>query len=143
MRRVLDAILLTAVTLGCAAGTFPQQSKPAPESEPEAKPYVPPSAAKSAEIGNFYLKKKQYKGALSRFQEAVLTDPHYAPGYLGLGKVYEKIGLNQKALVAYQHYLDALPSEKEADDAKQVHSAMARLERELASSGEPPANSKH
>ena len=89
------------------------------------------SASKSVTVGDYYLKKKKYNAALSRYQEAVNTDPHYPPAYLGLGRVYEKIGLKQKALQAYQKYLDALPSEKEADEAKQVHRAIDRLERAL------------
>jgi tetratricopeptide (TPR) repeat protein len=101
------------------------------------KIYSPPGAAKSVEIGEFYLKKKKYNGALSRFQEAVQENPAYAPAYLGLGHVYEKIGLKQKALDAYRKYLDALPSQKDALDAKEVQQAVARLEQQIKSP--PPA----
>jgi len=87
------------------------------------------------EIGNFYLRRKDYKGALSRFEEAARTDPNYAPAYLGLGKVYEKTGMKQKALDAYQRYLDLLPSDKDAQDAKDVHRAMERLRKSAAGSG--------
>ncbi|PYV27705.1 MAG: hypothetical protein DMG27_03155 [Acidobacteria bacterium] len=45
------------------------------------KPYVPPSARKSVEVGNYYLRKKKYNAALSRYQEAVETDP-YKPATL-------------------------------------------------------------
>jgi tetratricopeptide (TPR) repeat protein len=96
-----------------------------------AKPYEPPAASKSVDIGNFYLRRKNYRAALSRFQEAVGTDPYYAPAYLGLGKVYDRIGLRQKALGAYQKYLDELPSDKQAEEAKDVHKAIDRLEHEL------------
>jgi tetratricopeptide (TPR) repeat protein len=92
------------------------------------RPYEPPSAFKSVEIGNFYLKKKNYRAALSRFQEAATTEPDYAPAYLGLGQVYEKIGLKQKALASYHKYLDELPSKKQADEAKDAHKAIERLE---------------
>lgn len=89
--------------------------------------YTPPGPAKSVEVGNFYLRRKDYKGALSRFEEAVQTDPNYAPAYLGLGKVYEKTGVRQKALDAYQKYLDLLPSDQDAQNAKEVHRAIDRL----------------
>ena len=95
--------------------------------------YTPPGPAKSVEIGNFYLKRKDYKGALSRFEEAAQTDPNYAPAYLGLGKVYEKTGATQKAVDAYQKYLDLLPSDKDAQDAKEVHRAIDRLRKSAAS----------
>lgn len=93
--------------------------------------YIPQGAVKCVEIGNFYLRRKDYKGALSRFEEAVRTDPTYAPAYLGLGKVYEKTDRKRKALDAYRKYLDALPSEKQADEATDVHKAIRRLEQEL------------
>lgn len=87
------------------------------------------------EVGNFYLRRKDYKGALSRFEEAVQTDPNYAPAYLGLGKVYEKTGARQKALDAYQKYLDLLPSDKDAEDAKEVHRAIDRLRKSAGWAG--------
>jgi tetratricopeptide (TPR) repeat protein len=93
--------------------------------------YVSPGPAKCVEIGNLYLHKGNLKGALSRFQEAVKDNPHYAPAYLGLGKVYERMGLKQKALDAYQRYLDELPSAKDAANARDAQRAIARLQREL------------
>ena len=97
--------------------------------------YTPPGPVKSVEVGNYYLRRKDYKGALSRFEEAVQTDPNYAPAYLGIGKVYEKTGVTQKALDAYQKYLDLLPSDKDAQDAKEVHRAIDRLRKSTASTG--------
>ena len=97
--------------------------------------YSPPGARKSVEVGDFYFKKKDYKAALSRYAEAVQEDDTYAPAYLGLGKVYEKIGLKTKALDSFKKYLDTLPSEKDAEDAKDVQRAIARLEGELKKEG--------
>lgn len=133
MRPRLAAALFVTSFLTVTATSFgAQEPEEEPPSNPEtARPYVPPPARKSVEIGNYYLKKKKYNGALSRFQEAVNVDPYYAPAYLGLGKVYEKIGLKQKALGAYRKYLDALPSTKDAEEAKEVHGAIERLERQL------------
>ncbi len=109
-------------------------AKPAPEPEnpyDDSKPYVAPAPWKSVEIGNYYFRKKNMRAALSRYKEAVQTNPHYAPGYLGLGKVYERMGLRRKALEAYQHYLDELPSTKDALEAKDVQRAVAKLEKDL------------
>jgi tetratricopeptide (TPR) repeat protein len=111
------------------------QAQPAPSPSEPAQKFVPPSAPKSVEIGDFYLRRKKFSAALSRFQEAVQTDSHYAPAYRELGKVYEKIGLRQKALDAYRKYLDELPSAKEAQEDKHTHKAIARLERQLSSGG--------
>jgi len=103
----------------------------------EVKPYQHPSARKSVEIGDFYFRRKRYTAALSRYQEAATTDPHYPGAYLGLGKVYEKIGLKQKALASYQRYLDELPSTKAALEAKDAQKAVARLEKQLQSRTPP------
>ena len=130
MRRLLIGVVLLAALGAVARFELHAQEKPA-GTEPEEKPlYVPPGPAKSVEVGNFYLRKRDYRAALSRFKEAADADPTYADAYLGLGKVYEKIGLKRKALDAYRKYLDALPSEKDAEDAKAVHRAMTRLERQ-------------
>jgi tetratricopeptide (TPR) repeat protein len=134
MWRARSAILLAVLSLGFAVpmtSVQEQEENPPREAAEEARPYSVPPAWKSVEIGNFYLRRKKYKAALSRYQEAAKTDPHYAPAYLGLGRVYEKIGLRQKALEAYQKYLDELPSSKDALEAREVQKAVARLERQL------------
>ncbi len=91
----------------------------------------PPSPQVSVEIGNFYLHRKAYRGALSRFREAVRDDPDYAPGYLGLGEVYEKLGRKREALAAYETFLNKLPSERDAEKARGAHRAIKRLKSEL------------
>ncbi|MGH9355249.1 MAG: tetratricopeptide repeat protein [Terriglobia bacterium] len=101
--------------------------------------YVPQPPQLSVKIGNFYLRKGDYRGALSRFREAVRTDPDYAPAYLGLGKAYDRDGQYPKALQAYEKYLDELPSDRDAEKAKGVHDAIAKLKRRLASKGHATA----
>lgn len=132
MRRLLCMALLAALALGLKTSVQSAQEDTT-ESEAPDKPkaLVPPPAWKSVEIANFYLKRKKYNAALSRFQEALKTDPYYPPAYLGLGRVYERIGLKQKALEAYRNYLDILPSAKDAQEAKEVHEAITRIERGL------------
>lgn len=93
--------------------------------------YVSPGPAKCVEAGNVYLKRGALQGALSRFQEALKDNPHYAPAYLGLGKVYKRMKQKQKALDAYQRYLDELPSAKDAAEAREAQRAVVRLRKEL------------
>jgi tetratricopeptide (TPR) repeat protein len=134
MRRATGALWLAVLILDLGVSTHrAQQGKPAPsqESAEEETPYTPPAAWKSVEIGNFYFKKKRYNAALSRYEEAVKTDPYYPKAFLGLGKVYDKLGLKRKALEAYEKYLDLLPSEKAALEAKDAQKAVARLKKEL------------
>jgi tetratricopeptide (TPR) repeat protein len=103
---------------------------PSPAIDPDWN-YVSPGPAKCVEIGNVYLHKGALDGALSRFQEAVKDNPHYSPAYLGLGKVYERMNQKQKALDAYQRYLDELPSAKQASDARDAQRALVRLRSQL------------
>lgn len=137
--RFLVASALTLSLTATVAHAQNQSAAPSPASDrsndDDEPAYTPPGAPKSVEIGNYYFRKKQYRAALSRYEEATQTDPYYAQGYLGLGKAYDRIGLKHKALVAYQKYLDLLPSEKQADEAKKVHEAIDRLERGLKKSG--------
>jgi tetratricopeptide (TPR) repeat protein len=141
MERISMILILTAVALGNIALARPQNENYPSEVPKETQRYQPPAAWKSVEIGDYYLRRKKYRGALGRYQEAVQTDPYYAPGYLGLGKVYDRLGLKQKALDAYRKYLDLLPSTKDAEEAKDVHRAIVRLERHLQTPKKRPATS--
>jgi tetratricopeptide (TPR) repeat protein len=115
-------------------GAQNQPAQPAAKGDPVRR-YVSPSASKCVEIGDFYLRRKKFNAALSRFQEALKTDPYYAPAYRELGKVYERMGFWQKSLDAYRKYLDELPSAKDAREAKSIHKAIARLQKEIVAEG--------
>jgi len=134
MRRlwIPAAVGVLAIVAGLPAGRVSAQDEP--RGEPEEKAYVTPPAWKSVEIGNFYLRRKRYRAALSRFQEAAQTDPYNPEAHLGMGKVYDLLGLRQKALENYRKYLDLLPSAKQAEEARDVHKAIARLEKKLKGS---------
>jgi tetratricopeptide (TPR) repeat protein len=122
------SLALAAVALRVSAIAFAYQHPSAGQQRETSEwVYVNQGPAKSTEIGDFYFKRKNYKAAVSRFQEAADTDPNYAPAYLGLGRAYEKLGLRPKALESYRKYLDLLPSDKDADNAKAVQRAIQRL----------------
>ena len=132
MRTLLTVLLFGLIALACLP-VLPAAQQTVPDSGrvKESDHYVPPPAWKSVEIGDFYFRRKDYRGALSRYQEAAKDDPDYAPAYLALGKVYEKMGKKPEALAAYHKYLDTLPSQKQADEATDVHKAIRRLDRDL------------
>ena len=136
MRWIVGVTLLPVLLLPTAVNCAQQQpAQPAVDKGEPAHAYASPSASKSVEIGDFYLRRKKYKAALSRFQEALKTDAHYAPAYRELGKVYERTGSWQKSLDAYRKYLDELPSAQDAREAKSIHKAIARLEKEIFAEG--------
>ncbi len=133
MRTIRIVFLLCTLSLASVLVPLHAQNERSESAELEnSSHYVPPSAKQSVEIGDFYFRRKDYRGALSRYEEAAKDDPYYAPAYIGLGKVYEKTGKRHEALAAYRKYLDVLPSQKQADEAKGVHKAISRLERELS-----------
>jgi tetratricopeptide (TPR) repeat protein len=133
MRWCLKAAWIVVLGMVMAAPIVRAQvpeKPPSPTIDPDWS-YTSPGPAKCVEIGNVYLHKGKLKGALSRFQEALQDNPHYAPAYLGLGKVYERMKEKQKALEAYERYLDELPSAKDAADAKDAQRAVTRLQKEV------------
>ena len=119
----LFAAILLAITLAPEVAGMLQVSS--------THRFTPPPASESVKIGTFYLKKKNYKAALSRFLEAIETDPYFAPAHRQLGKVYEKMGMKREALRAYKTYLEVLPSDEESSKATQVRKAIARLKLDL------------
>ena len=138
MRWMVGIALVTIFVFHVGAGLIYAQNSPAQAAADKADPmrrYVSPSAQKSVEIGDFYLRRKKFKAALSRFQEALTTDPHYALAYRELGKVYEGMGFWQKSLNAYRKYLDELPSARDAREAKSIHKAIARLQKDIVAEG--------
>jgi hypothetical protein len=87
MRFLWNLVVLASLALallGQCAQAQDHQAKP--EVDPDAAnydpyKYSPPGVRKSVEIGNFYLKKKKYNAALSRFQvwgSGGFTPPHFA-----------------------------------------------------------------
>ncbi len=130
--RIILVILAAAIPL---IGQGDHESEPEPERP--APRYVSPPAWRSVEVGDFYLKRKSYRAALSRYKEAAKVDPYFPQAYLGMGKVYDRLGLQQKALENYKKYLDLLPSSKEAEEAREVHEAITRLEHRLKASKFP------
>jgi len=131
MRKRLGAgcLLIVATTFMATRVRAQGPEKPPPPTIDPDWTYTSPCPAKCVEIGNAYLHKGRINAALSRFQEALKDNPNYAQAYLGLGKVYERMKENQKALNAYEHYLDELPSTKDAKEAKDVQRAVARLQK--------------
>ena len=129
----VGALLVLCWAAGAGAAIAQERTSGRGYEEEPATRRIPPPESKSVELGTFYLKQKKYMAALSRFQEAVQTDPLYAPAYGKLGKVYVKLGRKKEALRAYKRHLELLPSAREAEKAEDVHKAIARLERELGS----------
>jgi Tfp pilus assembly protein PilF len=96
----------------------------APE-DAESYPYDPHRAEKDLEVGNYYLKQKNYRAALERFRDALLYKPGDAEATYALALTQEKLELLSQAYKSYNRYLEILPEGPRARDAKM---AVERLE---------------
>jgi tetratricopeptide (TPR) repeat protein len=103
----------------------------APE-DAEDYPYDPHRAVKDLEVGNYYLKLKNYRAALERFHDALLYKPGDAEATYGLAVTQEKLQLFNQAYKSYNRYLEILPDGPRAGEAQ---NALDRLERKIESTG--------
>ena len=80
-------------------------------------------------MGTFYLRKGAYDAAIDRFIEASNYQPSLAMPWKLLGETYEKKRENQKAIEAYNKYLQILPR---ASDAARIKKLISELEEKSA-----------
>lgn len=133
-KRMILAVMAAGALAFGALPAFAQASKlekgPPPPAEPAPPPkpvWDPLHAAKSIEIGKFYLKKGKYGAAIDRFREAARLQPGLAEPYLLIGQTYEKTDFPEKAITAYREYLKLYPS---SPDHKKVLERIKKLKRE-------------
>lgn len=100
----------------------------------EVHPWNPYRAVKDDEVGEFYYKQGDYKGALARYQDALIYKPNDAVANFHLAQCYEKMKQPQEAVPHYQEYLRILPHGPLAKDARK---ALAKL-----GAPEKPASAK-
>jgi len=98
-------------------------------------PYDPHRADKDVEVGNYYLRLKNYRAALERFNDALRYKPKDAEATFGLATTQEKLELLDKAYQSYQEYLKILAS---GPHAKECEAAIKRIQPHLATGKAPP-----
>ncbi|HXE90143.1 MAG TPA: tetratricopeptide repeat protein [Terriglobales bacterium] len=115
-----------------------RKKEPAGESEvTELKHYDPHQAEKDIEVGEFYLKRKNYKAAIYRFRSALENKPNYALAMFRLAQALEPTGEVDEARSLYERYLQILPNGEWAAEAQK---ALARLQpRAEKAATSPPA----
>jgi Tfp pilus assembly protein PilF len=108
----------------------PSREEPAPaEDESILKPWDPHKAAKDVEIGQYYLRLKNYRAALERFNHALTYKANDAEAIYGLAFTQEKLDLLSLADQNYRKYLEILPK---GPKAKEAAEALKRLGPHLA-----------
>jgi tetratricopeptide (TPR) repeat protein len=83
-------------------------------------PFDPHRAAKDIEVGNYYLKQKNYRAALDRFHDALLYKPGDAEAIYGLAVTQEKLDLPTQAYKNYRKYLQILPNGPTSREAQEA-----------------------
>jgi len=99
-----------------------------PEDEPadvqEMHPWNPYRAMKDDEVGDFYFKRKAYRAALARYQDALIWKEKDAVANFRMAECYEKLDQPDQAIPHYQEYLKILP---EGPFAKEARKALEKL----------------
>jgi tetratricopeptide (TPR) repeat protein len=86
----------------------------------EMRPWDPHKAVKDIEVGDFYFKKKNYRAALGRYQDALVYKPNDAVAQFRLAECFDKTGNSGDAVTHYQEYLKILPHGPFAADAQKA-----------------------
>jgi hypothetical protein len=79
------------------------------------------AASKDIEVGGYYLEKKDWKAALSRFESAMVLDPENPEVYWGLAESERHLG---QFADARAHYLKLLDYDPDGPHGKQARKAM-------------------
>jgi len=109
----------------------------------ELLPYDPHKAAKDVEVGEYYLKHKNYRAALDRFNEALLYKPRDADAIYGLAQTQDKMDLVDLAYRSYQSYLEIFPGGPFAKDCQAAIKRLApRITAENQSTASPDFKQK-
>jgi outer membrane protein assembly factor BamD (BamD/ComL family) len=74
----------------------------------------PELAKKNVEVGDFYLKKKNYRAAESRYRRAIKFNTEWPKAYEKLIKLFEKQGDLDSAIEVCYEFVDSNPSSKKA-----------------------------
>jgi len=92
----------------------------------EFHPWNPYKANKDIQVGDFYFKRKNYKGALERYKEALYYKQNDAVATYRVAECQEKLGNKDEARKYFAQYLKILP---EGPLAKEAHASLAKLDK--------------
>ncbi len=97
---------------------------PSPDADAKVKPKKQPTAQESAaqniEVGSYYLDRRNWKAALSRYQSALVLDPENPDVYWGLGEAERHLGDYANARTYYRQLLDYDPDGPHGKQARKL-----------------------
>ena len=85
---------------------------------PKEYSFNPLQSKKEVTVGEFYVRKADYRAAAIRFREATKWNDGNADAWLRLGEAEEKNGNLKDAREAYQKYLQLSPDAKNAGEIR-------------------------
>jgi tetratricopeptide (TPR) repeat protein len=94
------------------------ETAPGSTATSEFHPWDPHKAAKDVEVGDFYLKRKNYRAAEDRYREALYYKDNDAIAIYRLATCLEKLDRPGEAREQYENYLKILPHGPESEEAK-------------------------
>jgi tetratricopeptide (TPR) repeat protein len=86
------------------------------EVEEEIFTHNPEQAKKNLDVGDFYLKKKNFKAAESRYRRAIKYNTEWPKAYEKLIELFERQGDFDSAIEVCYEFVDANPSSKKVED---------------------------
>jgi tetratricopeptide (TPR) repeat protein len=101
----------------------------AEEDVQEVRPWDPHKAMKDIEVGDFYFRRKNYRAALARYEEALVFKSGDAVANFRIGECKEKLGEPEEAADRYEAYLKILPHGPLSPEAEK---ALQRLNRDAS-----------
>jgi len=103
----------------------------------ELHPFNPYRAGKDDEVGDYYFKRKNYKAALARYQDALTYKDHDAVANFRMAQCYEKLNQPEEAIPHYQEYLRILPNGEFSKDARKALEKLGAPEKKSEASHPP------
>lgn len=92
----------------------------APDDVGEMHSWDPHRAAKDIEVGDYYFKRKNYRGAAERYRDALTYKPNDAVANFRLAECEEKTNDAANAIQHYEAYLKILPHGPFSTDAQKA-----------------------
>lgn len=96
-------------------------------------------ASEDINVGGYYLEKKNWKAAQSRFQSAMILDPENPEVYWGLAEAAHHLGNFAEARSYYEKVVDYDPDSKHGKDARKALKDPEIANAKATSPGQPAA----
>jgi tetratricopeptide (TPR) repeat protein len=103
----------------------------------ELRPFNPYRANKDNEVGDYYYKRKNYKAALARYQDALAFKENDALANFHMAQCYEKLNQPDEAITHFKEYLRILPEGPLSKDAKKALGKLGAAEKQTSEKTAP------